>query len=169
MSHEKDGLVLTLYPNARGFAFALFEGQFSPIDWGISEVAKRGGRTAACLRRLSILIDRYRPNCLVLRDGLSSSKPTQALLQAAEELAERKSVRGCRLSRQDIRRTFARVGSPTRYAIAKVIAGEVPAFAPLLPPPRKIWNGEDRRMGLFDAASLAFAYFAARSSAKPPS
>jgi len=35
-------LVLSIYPNTRGFAFVLFEGPLSPFDWGVKEVRGRG-------------------------------------------------------------------------------------------------------------------------------
>ena len=44
-------------------------------------------------------------------------------------------------------------------AIAETIAKRIPMFASYVPPIRKIWNGEDRRMGLFDAAALALAFY----------
>jgi hypothetical protein len=68
-------------------------------------------------------------------------------------------IRVEQISRTQIKGAFAIVGMPTRYAIATAIARHIPIFAPFLPPPRKIWNGEDRRMGLFDAAALALTFF----------
>jgi hypothetical protein len=50
------------------------------------------------------------------------------------------------------------LGLSTRYAIAKSVAKQIPIFAPLMPPARKIWNGENRRMGLFDTTALAPAF-----------
>jgi hypothetical protein len=41
-------------------------------------------------------------------------------------------------------------------------------FAPYAPPIRKIWNGEDRRMGLFDAIALALAFYKNASAEETP-
>jgi hypothetical protein len=154
MNVERQALVMAFYPNARGFAHVIFEGPFSPVDWGISEVRRRKRRLDTYVRRLSILIDRYHPDVLVLRRGRQDSE-----LPEIERLAEDKGVRTYTVSRKEVRRAFAHLGSPTRYAIAVSIAGHIPTFAALMPAARKIWNGEDRRMGLFDAAALALAFF----------
>ena len=63
------------------------------------------------------------------------------------------------VSRKQIRETFSYLGSPSRYAIVEAIAKHIPMLASYAPPVRKIWNGEDRRMGLFDAVALALAFF----------
>jgi hypothetical protein len=37
ISRRRYDLVLAIYPQTRGFAFVLFEGWLSPVDWGIHE------------------------------------------------------------------------------------------------------------------------------------
>jgi hypothetical protein len=44
------------------------------------------------------------------------------------------------------------------------LAQRFPELAAKLPPKRKIWQSEDYRMSIFDAASLGVAYFAAATS-----
>ena len=48
-------------------------------------------------------------------------------------------------------------------AIAEAIVKHVPAFARYLPPVRKPWMSEDKKMGLFDAAALALTFIQGRS------
>ena len=61
------GLTLSVYLNTRGFAFVVFEGHVSPLDWGIREV--RGPRKRkGCLTRITKVVDRYRPDVLVIQD-----------------------------------------------------------------------------------------------------
>jgi hypothetical protein len=160
MKVERHELILAFYPNARGFAYVLFEGPHSPVDWGISDVTWRKGRIETCVRRLSGLISRYRPDVLVLRGGNSKGRASamQVWLETVKSLAEGQGISTYALSRKEIRQAFAHLALPTRYAIAKAIASDIPMFAPLLPAARKIWNGEDRRMGLFDATALALSY-----------
>lgn len=160
MKAERDDLILAFYPNARGFAYVIFEGPRSPVDWGIADVPRRKGRVDTYVRRLSTLIDRYRPEVLVLREarGIGLTPDMQASYQAARALGRSRGLRTCAQSRSKIRQAFAHLKLPTRYAIAEGIVRDIPMFTPLMPPPRKIWNGEDRRMGLFDAASLALSY-----------
>jgi hypothetical protein len=39
------------------------------------------------------------------------------------------------------------------------LAKQFPKLASRLPPKRKIWQSEDYRMGIFDAAAVGVAYF----------
>jgi hypothetical protein len=102
----------------------------------------------------------------VLRGGSgdSATAALEASIKRLTVLARDKGVPVHILSRRDIRQALAQFGSTSRYAIAGAIAKGIPAFAPLLPTPRKIWNGEDRKMGLFDAAGLALTFFERKAS-----
>jgi len=161
MKVKREALVMAFYPNARGFAHVIFEGPLTPVDWGVSEVRRGRRRLDAYVRRLSVLIDRYHPDVLVLRGGSKERNlpAMQAAIDAIATLAEGTGVQSCTMSRKEVQRAFAHLGSRTRYAIAGWIAKHIPTLGPLMPPARKIWNGEDRRMGLFDAAALALAFF----------
>jgi len=58
-----------------------------------------------------------------------------------------------------VRRQFSYLGSVTKHSIALAIAKRIPAFERFLPRPRKPWQSEDARMGIFDAAALALTFF----------
>jgi len=62
-------------------------------------------------------------------------------------------------SRERVRASFEDYGCPNKQSLAKLIAKYIPAFEQYVPPPRKAWMSEDRRMGLFDAAALALTFF----------
>jgi hypothetical protein len=160
MKPRRYDLIMAFYPHARGLAYVIFEGPLSPVDWGMSDIA--GAQKARrCLQRLALLLTQYRPDALVLR-GVSHSAGTKQgakLLGAMETLAEREGIYTAAVSRKQIQAAFASLGSPTRYAIVEAIAKHIRVLAPFVPPPRKIWNGEDRRMGLFDAAAMALTFY----------
>lgn len=159
MKAGRSDLILAFHPHARGFAYVVFEGQHFPVEWGMSDV-RRKEKARRCLRRLSDLFDRFSPGALVLLDRRQGATKEQSITLLGEmtELAERRGVPAVAIPRERVRAVFASLGSDTRYAVAEAIARHIPAFAPLLPPARKIWNGEDRRMGLFDAAALGLAF-----------
>lgn len=160
MKSRSGALVIAVYPHARGFAYVVFEGPLTPVDWGMSDVRAKE-RARKCLRRLSQLLDRYQPDALLVR-GITKTRrisPIARLLAAIEEEARGRGLLTATVSREQIRETFAHLGSPTRRAIVETIGKRIPMLASYSPPPRKIWNGEDRRMGLFDATALAVAFF----------
>jgi hypothetical protein len=75
MKHEKPhDLVLSIYPFNRGFAFVLFEGPNSPFDWGVRRI-RRGPKNERTVAELKSIIDRFRPEVLVIED--TSAQPVR--------------------------------------------------------------------------------------------
>jgi hypothetical protein len=165
-----DELVLAIRPTPRGFAYALFEAPLSPVDWGVTEVPGKH-KNKPTRDAVSQLIKKYRPDTLVIEDRTSLAARRygrvgrlQKLLAA---LARDESIELARYSRSRICKAFHHE-KITRYEIAQAIAAFIPAFEKRLPPLRKSWQGDDPRIWIFDAASLAMTHFAAVAGAEPP-
>jgi hypothetical protein len=154
--------VLALYPFTVGLAYALFESPLSPIEWGVKDI--RGPRkTVQALEAVQKLIDRLEPDVLVLQDFTGPQRRSariRRLQRLVEGHAQAQALEVHRFSRRQVRDVFRPLGATSRYEIAQVIASKIHAFRHRLPPPRKIWKTEASRMGLFDAASLAMAFYA---------
>jgi Holliday junction resolvasome RuvABC endonuclease subunit len=155
-------LVLAIYPNTSGFAFVLFEGSLSPVDWGVTTIRGRD-RNGRCLQIIASMFARHEPDVLVLQDtlvgGTRRSKRVTNLNAAIFKLAELNNIPVRTYSRASVRLAFSYLGSASKHAIAETIAKHIPAFERYLPPPRKPWMTEDTRMGLFDAAALMLTFF----------
>ena len=163
MNVVRHKLVMAVFPNARGLAFAVFEGPFAPIDWGTTEL--RGSRkNKRSVARVSELLGRYQLDTVVLQDtspdGTRRINRVRRLNQAIALLAETESISVVAYTRADVRACFAADGFATKQQIAESIAKRIGMFERLLPPPRKLWNSEHPRMGLFDATALALTYYA---------
>lgn len=160
MSSATQDLVMAIFPNTRGVAYAVFEG-LVPIDWGISDAHGRK-RNEVCLRRVSMLLDRYNPDVLLLRDhsDVSTKRASRvhALILAIGDLAATRRSMVTLIARQQVREAFGGLEDPTRHAIVHAISQRLPFLEPLAPPARKIWNSEDRRMGLFNAMALVLTF-----------
>lgn len=156
-------VVMAIFPNTRGFGYAVFEGVV-PVDWGASDV--RGPRrNSVCIDRVVMLLNRYNPDIVLLRDASEARSSRVAhLIHAIGALPLDPRAACLVVSRPQVREAFGYLARPTRAAIAAAIAERIPFFAPLVPPVRKIWNSEDRRMGLFDAVALALTYLDDRMS-----
>jgi hypothetical protein len=63
----------------------------------------------------------------------------------------------CGLSEREMKRLYSDAGKVTKYAIATSLVARFPFLARSLPPPRKISESEDYRMGIFTAIALAVA------------
>jgi len=164
MTHEHpQTLVLSIYPFSRGFAFVLFEGPENPFDWGVKEI-KGEHKNTITLDEIKKLIDRYRPEALVVEDTISKdSRRTsriRRLYRLLSHVAQAEYVDLHRCSKTEVKKCFALVGASTKYEIAQAIAIQIPAFAHRIPRYRKPWMSEDSRQSLFDAAALGLAYYA---------
>ncbi|MDC0358592.1 hypothetical protein OAO01_07230 [Oligoflexia bacterium] len=163
---RKHELVLGLYPNTRGFAFALFESPASAVDWGLVD-ARGEAKNRECLRRISILFGKYEPSALVLQDTSETvtrrSARIRDLHEAIAVLAETQGIPVFSYSREQTRKIFSSMGGSTKQLIAQAIGEIVPAFGNFIPPPRKAWNSEHSRMALFDAAALVVTLYHSQS------
>jgi hypothetical protein len=155
-------LTLSIYLNTRGFAFVVFEGHLSPFDWGIREI--RGPRKCSrCLLRITQIVDRYAPDVLVVQDtsahGTQRARWITALNTSITVLAKDRDIAVFAYSREQVRAAFEPYECPNKHSLAELIAKQIPAFERYVPPPRKPWMSEDRRMGIFDAAALGLVFF----------
>jgi Holliday junction resolvasome RuvABC endonuclease subunit len=83
------------------------------------------------------------------------------------ELANTRKIVLRQFTRSDIKAAFVSHNASTKQQIAQAVSLELPDLAPWLPPPRKIWLSEDRRLGMFDAASLALTFYDTQKSRRP--
>jgi hypothetical protein len=157
---QRYDLALSVSLTIRGFAYILFEGPRTPVDWGIHD-ARGPKKNANCLIKIAALIQRYRPDLLVVENvGHASSHRSARVRSLSKDLcgfANDYGLHTAQVSRADVRDAFAPMGAQTKDEIAEVIAGELPVLVRYLPPARKPWMSEDARMGLFDAAALYLA------------
>jgi hypothetical protein len=159
--------VLALYPNSRGVAFVVFEGANSLIDWGLKVTRHK----QECRRYLTAIADLfviYQPAMLILENMASAgARRSERIRSLNAKIAERALALHMPVrfvSRLEVRQAFALFGAVTKEGIADAIAKQVPALARFVPPPRKPWNSEHARMGIFDAAALALTFFGATNN-----
>jgi len=155
-------LVLALYPFYRGFAFVFFEGPDNPFEWGVKGV-KGNHKNSRTLEAIKSLIDRYRPEVLVIEDtadgGWRRTSRIRKLYRMLAHVAVTEYIELWRCSKPDVKECFTLVGASTKFEIAKAIAAQIPAFAHRIPRFRKPWMSEDSRQSLFDAAALGLTYY----------
>lgn len=149
------------YPTTRGFGWVIFEGPFAPLDWGL--VAARKDKNAVCLVRLEALLDRFKPEVLVLEaSDRRTTRRAQRIAQLCDKArlaAEARNVETLIYGLAEIRAAFAEVQAVSRREIAEAVARHVDAFRHRLPPPRRPWESEDSRSALFAAAAVVLTHY----------
>jgi Holliday junction resolvasome RuvABC endonuclease subunit len=151
--------VLAIDPNHRGFGYVIFEGPDRLIDWGVRHV--QGQKNRASLKAVSDLIDRYRPQVLVVENtsptGCRKRTRVRTLLAVLERRAASRGLAVRRIGRERVRKAFLARGIRNKDQVARSIAARFPELGRHLPPERKPWMSEDLRMAMFDAAAMAAA------------
>lgn len=155
-SHET---VLAIDPHVRGFGYIVFEGPDTPINWGISSI--RCMKNAGTCKKVAKLIDDYQPDVLIVHNvtGSKRCERMQRLTSKLAALAIKQGIKTASLATKDVEVVFSQFGASTKYGIATAIAEWFPALAPKLPFKRKLWDAEDDRFAIFDAAALALTYY----------
>lgn len=160
-------LVLAVHLTARGYGWVLFEGPHSPLDWGVVAIV-RSKRASRCTVGVMKLIERYRPDCMILEliDTSQSDRTRQrfTITNHISAYIEGYGLPLFRYGRNDVRQTFAHLPHITKDTIAEEIARLVPSFMRLVPPRRRPWMGQHARMGLFEAAALVITHYGQRGT-----
>lgn len=147
-------ITLALDTTSGGFAFVVFQGSETLLDWACSEVSKKNPR--AWRARVEKLLTRYQPDLVVLADVDEPRRGRWAKRFALDiaALADENGIEVRRVSRREVRERFA-VSGTTKYEIAVAVTRLFPELAARLPRQRKPWMSEDKRMSIFDAVSFA--------------
>lgn len=154
-------LTMGVHPSSRGFGWVIYEGPFSPYDWGLVKPAH--DKHTACVRKLERLLDKYQPDALVLecwdRHRAVRSTRIGRMCRAFASLAATRGIELAVYSRTQVQTSFASVGANTRYEIAEAVARQAECLRHRLPPKRRAWDSEDPRMALFSAAAVVLTHY----------
>src|ERR1700737_3070214 len=126
MSAQREKLVLALYLQTRGFAFVLFQGWATPIDWAVQDI--RGlDKNARCLKRIDALFDLHSPDVVVLQetsaDDTRRATRIRTLNRNIDYLAERHGIGVVTYGRTEVRHSFAEFyGATNKIMVAETIA-----------------------------------------------
>ena len=153
--------VLGVSPSTRGFGFAVLEGEGTLADWGATEV--KGDKNPQSLVKIERLIMHYEPDILVLPDvsgkGSRRAPRIRSLCHQIADLAQRRELRVVTLSTEQVRHRCLGTKQGTKHELAENLADRFPSeLASSLPPKRRPWTSEDRRMDIFDAVGFVLAF-----------
>ena len=160
---QHDELVLSIYPTTRGITYTLFESPLTPIDWGLKH-ANGNDKNARSLEIVVQLCKALRPDTLVIEKSEPETSKRSERIRRLHALiagfAEAENLTLVRYAQATVKETFREAGAITRYEIAQAITSYIPAFEHHMPRVKKLWQSEDLRFSLFDAAALALTHFA---------
>ena len=151
--------VLAVDPTVRGMGYVVMEGPDDVIDWGTSHVHFRKNRFVE--RKVTKLIEFCSPDVLIIEDAADGRRCARVntLLASLEQLAMERGLEVVKVSHGNVLQTFSNFDVSTKHAIARKLVEFYPQLDSMLPGKRKIWESEDGRYGIFDAAALGFAHY----------
>ena len=147
-------VVMGIYPNLRGFAYACVEMPDKRLHFGV--VVPRPYTTDKLNKRVSWLLDFYSPSTIVLRDANAvDSIRMRKLINESTELAVERGINVRQYSREQVKGVFGKFNAHTKDEIADCIIKEwFPELEEYRPKPRGAWEPEDYYMGVFDSLAL---------------
>lgn len=154
-------VLLSIYPNNRGFGYALMGDPQKLLDYGI--VTIRPLCNSRILKRIEKLLDYYKLHIVVTQDykcpHARYGKRNKELIGTIVELAQRKNLEVHCYTRTQIRDVFEQFNARTKHEVSQTIAKWLPEVAYRLPKLRTVWGMEDYNMVLFDALSLGYTHY----------
>jgi len=156
--------IFALDPSHRGFGYAVLELPTRLVDWGLASI--KGDKYAGAIASFGKLLDRFRPDAVVLEDteapGSRRQPRIRRLIDALLNIVRERGIAVYTIARSAVLKCFASDKGPaTKQTIAERLAFMFPELADQVPAPRKPWHSENVRMSSFDALALAVTHGAA--------
>lgn len=140
--------------------YAVFDGPTRLVDWGVIRFQASAGH----VERVTHLVAFFQPSVVILRTikkGSSSDRPSlRKIIRRIGRRVHSTGLPTARIRDANVKRTFRQYARPTKHECARITTSCFPELDWQLPPRRKPWQSENRRMSIFDATALGLAYFA---------
>jgi hypothetical protein len=154
--------ILAIAPSTRGFGYCIMEDQ-TILECGYKGAT--GDKNAHSRGKIEKLMKRYLPSTLILQDvnvkvkGCSRAPRIRILHRQLVSLAKTQKCKVVLFSGKKLRASLLGDANGTRHEMAEVLVKKFPELAAKLPPKRRAWESENRRMDLFDAVGLAVVFW----------
>jgi hypothetical protein len=140
--------------------YVVLDGTARLVDWDITRFQSGAGH----VDRVRRLVSFFQPSVVVLRTiekGSWRVRPgLRRIVRSIDRRLHSAGVPIAHIRDAKVKSTFRQRAAATKEEIARLIADCFPELAWQLPPRRKPWQPENRRISIFDAAALGLAYLA---------
>lgn len=152
---------LAVHLTSQGFGWVVCEGPFDLVQCGVF-TAIRGNKNTGCVRKVERLIAKLRVSEFVIENCDTNPRRHARVKRLCIELLNVAAERGLYIAsypRESVQDAFAVLGARTRDEVAEAVARYYPALALRLPPRRKAWHSEDKRLAMFSAGAVVLTHF----------
>jgi len=154
-------LVLEVRPRFTGFV--VLQPPSRLLDFGTRKHSvSEDELPALAAKKMSALLDLHQPSLIVVRErkvlAAHARSKVSTILQVVRREAKKRSIQVQAIPANSARQIFVSQQRTSKSQRATLIARQFPELSWKLPPVRKKWKSEDRRMAIFDAAATALAF-----------
>lgn len=152
--------IVAIYPNVRGFGYAVFLEENNPKDYGVAIVKPRSNEKY--LDRIEAIVRVNNPSVLLLPTPTGKynrkRERVQSLIEDIEKYAKAHNILVKKYSREQIRTVFEQFDAYSKFQIAEKICMWMPDLEDKRPVYKKLYDSEDYNQGMFDAISLVITH-----------
>jgi hypothetical protein len=160
---DRQNQILALEVRPRFTGFVVLEPPSRLLDFGMRKhSACADDLPGVAAKKMSTLLDLHQPSLIVVRtrkilaEGALSN--VSVILGLVRREARKRSIPLHAVRADFIRAFFLAHQCTSKHQRATLIARQFPELSWKLPPERKKWKSEDRRMVVFDAAATAIVF-----------
>jgi hypothetical protein len=154
--------ILGIAPLSCGLGYAVMEGPGKLVACGNKSILR--DKNAKALAWVNRFIQFYQPDVLVLPNVTAADTRRAARIKTLHRQivawAGKQPLKVRLVSVTQVRTQLLGAAKGTKFAVARTLAEKFPTqLETRLPPKRRPWMSEDPRMDIFDAVSLAVAFW----------
>jgi hypothetical protein len=155
--------ILALEIRPRFTGFVVLQPPSRLLDFGMRKhSASEDELPRIAAKKMSALLDLHQPSLIVVRTrkvlAAGARRKVDAILRVVRREARKRSIRLHAIRASCTRDLFLSHQCTSKDQRAALIARKFPELSWKLPPKRKKWKSEDRRMAVFDAAATVLAF-----------
>jgi hypothetical protein len=158
---KTNNTILSLYPNAMGVCYAVFDSPKDLVDYGIGYV--RPVNSKKSILKVQQYLEFYKPDIVLVREltnpNKKNNKRNKKLIDLICKKAKAQGLEVHQYSRSQIKEVFKEFKVISKYQISKKIMEWFPELEVLELPIRKRWMSENHNAGVFDAFAITMVHF----------
>ena len=160
MSTSPYNRILAIHYCAHGLGYAVLEKARGLVVFGNRRICR--DKNATALAQIERWLERYQSDAIVLAKvntpGTRHSVRVRRLHRSTLSLAKRNGVQAVEISAGTLRNAILGRATGTKQEVYEAVARRFPIeLGKRVPPPRKLYESEDSKVGAFEAVALGLS------------
>lgn len=153
--------ILSLYPNAVGVCYSVFDSPKDLVDYGIGYVCPVNNKKS--ILKVQQYLEFYKPDIVLVRELTNPNgkinKRNKKLIALICKKAKEQGLEVHQYNRSQIKFVFKEFKVVSKYQISQKLIEWFSELEALELPIRKRWMSENHNTGVFDAIAIALVHY----------